>query len=254
MTGLEDRGNLHGSRGKIIMPRTILISAIIGAGKSHFATELGNILGPNTLTLLEPDETNTINPNPYLSDFYGDMKRWAFTMQTHLLGQRYAMQQLAQWWVLSNRGDVISDSSYFQDTCYAKLQRSSGHMTEREYESYCQLFKCMTSSVTFPDVCIYLDVEPQTSQERIRRRMEYRTGRKCENVVDKEYLMKLKANIIEMLGVLHDSGVEIVWQPWNEDRPDPNDRKEQIQNIANLIEHIPVKGTSNLFQSYARLL
>lgn len=202
--------------------------------------------------LLEPDEQD--GANPYLADFYADPAKFAFTMQVHLLGRRYAAHELAQWHVLTGRGDAVLDSSYFSDTCFAKMQRDSGAMSVREYETYCQLFKAMTCHVTFPSVCIFLHVTPETAQRRIKQRMEERSGRKCESVVDCAYLSALEENILNMMNVLQSCGTELIWVNWEQDRPTLADRAQEVERVASIIRGLPVRGAGNLFTSYAKLL
>ena len=78
------------------MPRgkVVIVCGIIGSGKSSLSRELADALGEGTLWLKEPDETGG---NPYLGDYYGDPKRWAFTMQLALLAHRFSQHQHAQW-------------------------------------------------------------------------------------------------------------------------------------------------------------
>jgi len=220
-------------RGKVTV-----VEGIIGAGKSSFSKELAEALGENTLYLREPDEKD--NGNPYLSDFYEDQERWAFTMQTHLLQERYKMHLHAQWHAMTTGKNAVLDRSYFGDTAFARLQVKTGAMTMREFQTYQSIYHAMTASVLLPNVCIHLQVSPEVSNDRISRRMEERTGRKCESAIDLGYLYSLQREENYMVDALRSQGVKIISIPWDEDRSTPSARFEIVNEIAKkIIEHKP---------------
>lgn len=214
--------------------KTVIVEGIIGAGKSVLAQELGRALGPNTLLLLEPDEKK--NANPYLASFYTDRPRWAFTMQIHLLQARYAMHLQAQWHALNGYGHAVLDRSYFGDTAFARLQLKLGDMTQREFDTYSAIYHRMTASVLLPNVCVRLLVAPKVAQQRIMRRMESETGRKCESVIDIEYLEELDYQINYMTDVLRRQGVMVFDMPWDIDRLSESDRQQAVEGLAARIE------------------
>ena len=211
----------------------IIVEGLIGAGKSTFTAELGQALGSNTLVLMEPDEQD--NANPYLADFYQDTPRWSFTMQVHLLGMRYRMQLAAQWHAMSGRGFAICDRSFYGDTCFARMMNKSGEIGDREFRTYRILYQAMTASVLLPAVCVRLEVSPDTAAERIRRRAEERTGRKCELSISLEYLRRLDEEINRTVDVLSDQGVQIITAPWDTDMGSPEQRLSDILSVADTI-------------------
>ena len=217
------------NRGKVIV-----VEGIIGAGKTSFSKELAEKLGGNTLYLQEPDEEN--NANPYLKDFYEDQKRWAYTMQTHLLQERYKMHLYAQWHAMTTGGYAVLDRSYFGDTAFARLQLSTGTMTQREFDTYQSIYHAMTSSVLLPTVCVHLLVSPKVAQRRIQNRMEVQTGRKCENVIDLEYLQALTCEEQQTVDTLEKQGVRVLALRWDEDRSRQSDRSAVITGIAEYIK------------------
>jgi deoxyadenosine/deoxycytidine kinase len=210
--------------------KTVIVEGLIGSGKSSICKELATALGPTTLLLMEPDEQNAANP--YLADFYGDRKRWALTMQIHLLGARYAMHEQAQWYVLRQDGDAVVDRSYFGDTAFARLQVLNGDMSEREYQTYTQLYHEMTAHVLHPNVCIRLLVSPETSAERISQRMSERAGRRCESTIDLQYLRDLDREITHMTDVLRHMGVLILDVPWDVERTSAVAREQSVRGLA----------------------
>lgn len=214
----------------------VIVEGPIGSGKSTLTRELGEALGPNTLTLLEPDEKH--EANPYLSDYYEDSKRWSFTMQAHMLGMRFRMHLLAQWHALQRRGAAVMDRSYYGDTAFARLQLKLGLMSQREFETYQAMYHAMTASVLYPTVCIRVLVEPELCNARISRRMEIEEGRKCEKAIDLDYLRGLEREIDHMVSVLRSQGVTIIDMPWDMDRDSPADRKQAVQSLASRIKSV----------------
>lgn len=210
--------------------KVVIVEGIIGAGKSSLTRELGRALGSNTLILMEPDEAD--DANPYLSDFYGDPKRWALVMQMHLLQARYRMHQHAQWHAMSGQGHAILDRSYFGDTCFARLQLRNGAMTQREFNTYRDIYHAMTATVMLPNVCVRMLVAPEIARQRIEGRMAAREGRKCESGIDLRYLMDLDREISHMVSVLRQQGTTVIDMPWDVDRESPESRSLAVESLA----------------------
>jgi len=214
--------------------KVVIVEGLISGGKTTLTRELGRALGDTTLVLVEPDEKN--DANPYLADYYGDSKRWSFTMQCHLLALRFRMHLNAQWYALQGHGHAVLDRSYFGDTCFARLQLALGLMSQREFDTYAALYKSMTASVMLPTVCLRVLVSPDTAIRRIQSRMEKETGRKCESVVSVEYLRGLDREIDHMTQTLRMMGVPVLDVPWDVDRDMPEQRAATVQALAARIE------------------
>ena len=210
--------------------KVVIVEGIIGAGKSSITRELGHALGDKTMVLMEPDEAG--NANPYLADFYEDQARWAFVMQIHLLQARYRMHLNAQWYAMSGEGHSVLDRCYFGDTCFARLQLAHGAMTQREFDTYRDLYHAMTASVLLPNVCVRLLVSPEIAKERIDTRMSQREGRRCESGIDLRYLMDLDREISHMVGVLRQEGVTVIDMPWDVERESPESRRMAVESLA----------------------
>jgi len=220
--------------------KVVIVEGIIGAGKSSFSSELSRILGNDTLYLPEPDEKN--NANPYLSDFYRLPSRWAYTMQTHLLQARYKMHLHAQWHAMTTGAIAVLDRSYFGDTAFARLQLEMGDMSQAEFDTYQSIYHAMTANVLLPTICIHLEVEPHIAQQRITRRMEDQTGRRCENVINLAYLTNLRREENAVVNVLSQQGVQVLALDWNDDRADPDLRSNVVSETAKLINEYVPKG------------
>ena len=228
----------------------IIVEGLIGAGKSHLTSELGKALGENTLILLEPDEKD--DANPYLAQFYENSSRWAFTMQIHLLSERFSMHKLAMEHVLSGRGSAVLDRSYFGDTAFAKLQLENKSMDEQEFSTYASIYKKMTAHVLLPSICIRILINPETALTRIKQRFQEREGRECENVIDISYLESLDRAIDNMVGTLQQQGTIILNVPWDVERKDEKARETAINSLATRIKQF--KPHDLFIQSYKRIL
>lgn len=196
----------------------IIIEGNIGAGKSTFAQALVKAirdLGCQAKYLAEPDESN----NPFLSLYYADPKRWAYTMQTHLLSKRYEMTQLAQHGALSGNGWFIMDRSYFGDLYFAKVQMKDGYFLPAEFDSYVSLHKAMQANIHFPTAAIFLDCLPDVCKQRIDKRMTEKAGRACESSIGIDYLQSLQVEI-EKLEAFMVTQTRVIRKDWNTHQTD----------------------------------
>ena len=214
-------------RGKVVV-----IAGLIASGKSTLAAELAEAI-KDALFLAEPDERD--NANPYLGLFYGDKLRWPFTMQVHLLALRFRQHQQAQWHAMNTGGVAVLDSSYFQDTCFARMLVKAGDMSPDEFTTYRTLYQAMTASVLLPNVCIRVLVDPVAAQQRLATRLEQRTGRAPEKVIDLGYLQALDHEIGHMVGTLRGLGVTTIDLPWDTERESPAQRAQTVRALAQRI-------------------
>lgn len=151
------------------------IAGIIGAGKTTLARTLGEHLGYDVY--YEP-----VEDNEYLDDFYRDTPRYSFAMQVYLLNRRFQQHQEIIW-----RGrPAIQDRTIYEDSVFAKMLSDTGLMEPRDYRTYLQLFKHMSNFMCKPNLIIYLDVEPETSFERVQSRR-----RTAESRITLDYLRAL---------------------------------------------------------------
>jgi len=151
---------------------------------------VGNIgAGKTTLTeLLSKHFTweaqfEAVDNNPYLEDFYGDMKRWSFNLQIYFLNSRF--QQLIEL----QQGDknIIQDRTIYEDAyIFAENLHDMALMSSRDYENYRAIFDNITSFIKPPDLLIYLKASVPTLVNNIQRR-----GREYESGIRLDYLSKL---------------------------------------------------------------
>ncbi len=161
----------------------------MGAGKKFLAIA-GNIgVGKSTLTgmLAEKMEWEpfyeAVDDNPYLADFYKDMRTWSFHSQIFFLTRRLRHHRQ----LLDHPGSVVQDRSVYEDAeIFARNLYEQGNMTDRDYDSYHELYRVLTEFLPPPDVVVYLRASVDTLLERIRKR-----GREFEQDIAPTYLGQL---------------------------------------------------------------
>ncbi|MEM7105093.1 MAG: deoxynucleoside kinase [Bacteroidota bacterium] len=169
----------------IITPKHIAIAGNIGAGKTTLSTKLGRQFGWD----VHYEDTED---NPYLSDFYVDMKRWAFNLQIYFLNSRY--RQILN--IQQGERTVIQDRTIYEDAyIFAPNLHDMGLMSTRDFNNYFNLFKTMSSQVNAPDLLIYLRANIETLVAHIHRR-----GRDYEGNMSLDYLKRLNERYENWIG------------------------------------------------------
>jgi len=154
----------------------IAIAGNIGSGKSTLTRLLAERYG-----LLPVYET--VDENPYLADFYADMERWAFQSQVFFLAKRLR-QHLEQ---INPAQHVVQDRTIFEDAfIFAQNLRVSGHLSERDWQTYLALYEGIAPALRKPDLLIYVRASVETLQAHIARR-----GRDYEQRIPQAYLASL---------------------------------------------------------------
>ncbi len=158
------------------MKKFVAVAGNIGVGKSTLVSMLCDHLGWEPF--FEP-----VTENPYLADFYADMKSWSFHSQVYFLTHRLRSHlQLAQ-----RSGSVIQDRSLYEDAeIFARNLYMQGHMTARDYQTYRELYETAAQFLPPPDLVVYLRASAPTLLKRISRR-----GRTYERTITPEYLQGL---------------------------------------------------------------
>ncbi|HOR41832.1 MAG TPA: deoxynucleoside kinase [Atribacterota bacterium] len=154
----------------------IIISGNIGSGKSSLTKDLSRMLGWKAFYEVVAD-------NPYLEDFYYDMKKWSFHLQVFFLSKRFQHHQA----IIKDPCSVVQDRSSYEDVdIFAKNLYEQGLMDPRDYHNYRELFGIMVEFLTPPDLIIYLEASIPTLQGRIALR-----GRDYEKKISVDYLEQL---------------------------------------------------------------
>jgi deoxyadenosine/deoxycytidine kinase len=154
----------------------IAIVGNIGAGKTTLTELLAHHMRCEA-------QFEAVDNNPYLEDFYNDMKRWSFNLQIYFLNSRF--QQIVE--IQKSEKNIIQDRTIYEDAyIFAENLHEMGLMTSRDYNNYRAIFDNITSFIKPPDLLIYLKASVPTLVNNIQRR-----GRDYEAGIRLDYLSKL---------------------------------------------------------------
>jgi deoxyadenosine/deoxycytidine kinase len=132
-----------------------------------------------------------VDDNPYLTDFYNDMRRWSFNLQVFFLSKRF--EQLEQ--IEEMDTSVVQDRSIYEDAhIFARNLYEMGHMSGRDYQNYTNLFSIMTTYLSPPSLLIYLRASVPTLVNQIQKR-----GREFESTIRIDYLERLQGHYEEWI-------------------------------------------------------
>jgi len=158
------------------MKRFMAVAGNIGVGKSTLVTLLSERLGWEPF--YEP-----VGENPYLADFYRDMRAWSFHSQIFFLTRRLRIHRQ----LMDHPTSAIQDRSVYEDAeVFALNLYRQGLIHVRDYSSYRELYLVLTEFLQPPDLVIYLRANVNTLVERIQSR-----GRDYERQISPEYLAQL---------------------------------------------------------------
>jgi len=160
-------------------PYFLAVAGNIGAGKSSLTRLLAERLQWKPVF-------ESVEDNPYLPDFYKDMKRWSFHLQMYFLANRFKHHRA----IVESGESVIQDRSIYEDAeIFARNLHEMGNMDQRDYATYVSLFHVMMEFLKPPDLLIYLRASVETLLRQIERR-----GRSFEKSIPREYLERLQTH------------------------------------------------------------
>ncbi len=158
------------------MKKFVAVAGNIGVGKSTLVSMLCSRLGWQPF--FEP-----VGENPYLADFYRDMRTWSFHSQIFFLTRRLHTHRE----LLDHPTSAIQDRCVYEDAeVFAQNLFLQGMMDERDYSSYRELYRVLSEFLPPPDLVVYLRASVETLQQRISNR-----GRDYERTITPEYLGQL---------------------------------------------------------------
>lgn len=158
------------------MKKFVAVAGNIGVGKSSLVKRLCERLGWQPF--YEP-----VEENPYLADFYREMRAWSFHSQIFFLTNRLRTHHQ----LLKYPTSAIQDRTIYEDAeIFAHNLYRQGLMNERDYRTYRHLYEVLTEFLPPPDLVIYLRASVPTLLDRITRR-----GRDYERRISAEYLGQL---------------------------------------------------------------
>jgi hypothetical protein len=157
-------------------PLFVTVAGNIGAGKSLLSRLLGEHFQWKPYF-------ESVDDNPYISDFYADMSSWSFHLQIYFLANRFKRHKE----IIELSESVIQDRSIYEDAeIFARNLYDIGKMTERDYTNYVSLFRVMMEYLKPPDLMIYLRANVDTLMKQISNR-----GRDFEQGIQRSYLEQL---------------------------------------------------------------
>jgi len=162
----------------------IAVSGNIGSGKTTLTEKLAKHYGWKA-------EFEAVDDNPYLPDFYEDMKRWSFHLQVYFLNSRFNQLKTIQ----GSSDSTIQDRTIYEDAyIFAANLYKSNLLSERDYANYKSLFDSMISHVKAPDLLIYLKADIPKLVGQIEKR-----GRSYETAMRIDYLKNLNSHYEEWI-------------------------------------------------------
>lgn len=154
----------------------IAIAGNIGSGKTTLTTMLARHYG------WEP-QFESVDFNPYLDDYYKDIARWSFNLEVYFLKQRF--RNLIE--ISHSDKTIIQDRSIFEGVyVFTANNYDMGNLSERDFETYMELFESMMTMVRYPELMIYLRASVPHLVENIQKR-----GRDYEQTMKIDYLENL---------------------------------------------------------------
>lgn len=152
------------------------IAGNIGCGKTTLTRMLSNHYGWTP-------KYESVTYNPYLEDYYKDIERWSYNLETYFLAQRF--QDLLE--IAKSESVVIQDRTILEGVhIFVANNKAMGNLSDRDFDTYMQLFNLMMSMVSEPDLLIYLKSSVPHLVSQIQKR-----GRDYEKSISIEYLNNL---------------------------------------------------------------
>lgn len=185
--------------------------------------------GKTTLTMMLSShygwtpKYEAVSYNPYLEDYYKDIARWSYNLETYFLAQRF--RDVLE---ISKSSDVIIQDRTLYEGVYIFVanNREMGNLSERDFETYMSLFEVMASTVNPPDLLIYL----KSSIPELVRKIQMR-GREYEQGISLEYLSGLDRLYEKWIGSYEGKVITV-----DADALDFEHRPEDFEKITDRID------------------
>ena len=194
----------------------IAIAGNIGSGKSTLTAMLAKHSG------WEP-RYEAVADNPYLEDYYRDIHRWSFNLEVYFLKERFrdllAIEQADH--------TIVQDRSIFEGVyVFMQNNKAMGNLSDRDYETYMELFEQMMSVVRYPDLMIYLRASVPHLVGNIQKR-----GRDYEQSIQLEYLENLNRRYDDFIYHMYKGRVMVIDK-------DQLDFQHESKDFAQIVDRI----------------
>lgn len=162
-------------------PRVVGVAGNMGSGKSSLVEWLRQQF--DMVPFFEPNDEN-----PYLADFYSDMRRWAMNSQLFFLVRRFQIHRAISARAAEDPRPVVQDRTIYEDAeIFAAHLHEAGQIDDRDWRTYEDLYRTLCGEIRPPDLMIYLRCPLKTLTRRIRQR-----GREFERRIPRSYLAALE--------------------------------------------------------------
>ena len=194
----------------------IAIAGNIGSGKSTLTRMLAKHYGWEA-------RNEAVADNPYLEDYYRDIHRWSFNLEVYFLKERFRdLLEIAQ-----ADHTVVQDRTIFEGVyVFMRNNKDMGNLSDRDYDTYMELFEQMMSVVRLPDLMIYLRASVPHLVGNIQKR-----GRNYEQTMQLEYLENLNSRYDDFIYNDYKGRVMVVDK-------DPLDFLHNPRDFAKIVDRI----------------
>ena len=194
----------------------IAIAGNIGAGKTTLTKMLAKYYG------WEP-RFESVSFNPYLEDYYGDIKRWAFCLETYFLKERFKDMLLLQ----KAGHTIVQDRSIFEGVyVFVRNNYERGDLSQRDFETFMELFDLMKSQMKMPDMMIYLRKSVPALVAQIQKR-----GRESEQQMEIDYLKDLNDKYEDFIFHHYEGRVLVIESDGMDFENNPEDFRKVINKV-----------------------
>ena len=194
----------------------IAIAGNIGAGKTTLTKMLARYYG------WEP-RFESVSFNPYLEDYYADIKRWAFCLETYFLKERFKDMMVVQ----QASHTIVQDRSIFEGVyVFVKNNYERGDLSPRDYETFMELFDLMQSQMKMPDLMIYLRKSVPALIAQIQKR-----GRDYEQTMQIDYLKDLNQKYEDFIFNKYGGRVLVIESDGMDFENNPEDFRKVIDRV-----------------------
>ncbi len=194
----------------------IAIAGNIGAGKTTLTKMLAKYYG------WEP-RFESVSFNPYLEDYYADIKRWAFCLETYFLKERYKDMQAVQ----RAGHTIVQDRSIFEGVyVFVRNNYERGDLSQRDFETFMELFDLMKSQMKMPDMMIYLRKSVPALIAQIQKR-----GRDYEQTMQIDYLKDLNDKYEDFIYHKYEGRVLVIDSDGMDFENNPADFRKVIDRV-----------------------
>jgi deoxyadenosine/deoxycytidine kinase len=194
----------------------IAVAGNIGSGKSTLTRMLARHYGWEA-------RFEAVDHNPYLEDYYRDIHRWSFNLEVYFLKERF--RDLIE--IEKSEHTIVQDRSIFEGVyVFMQNNKAMGNLSDRDYETYMELFEQMMSVVHYPDLMIYLRASVPHLVGNIQKR-----GREYEQTMKLDYLENLNRRYDEFIYKMYKGKVMVI-------EKDELDYQNNPKDFARIVDRI----------------